>query len=489
MASEVKKCHVCQFQGQSVSQQLQHLRIHESDFNFRFVCPLPTCHFRYETFEGLNSHISFHNVSRERVVGANENLQCSNCERVLSCNQALCYHYLNDHLKNNESVMCPLASKCGTKRTFPQRKVLASHLSQYHPGWKEDYGVAEAATSTSIPIERSCPQHAGIQEQHMETEEQEYVDDDEENWMDVDEAGDQQQSDSSCTTIDDDYEGCYTSDEIVSLMAKFYAWMEGKLIIPLKSVQKISKRLSFISGVLHQRISSQLRHHLKKENLSDETVERVISSVLRDDPFYNVHHKNAPGVSLTSDHYRKSYYKRHFKYVGPTQRSLRKSPKDKSALLQYIPVGETLKVLLEDPSIQAAVDKSFSDLDNRDPNIIRNYTDGTVFQNRNVPKERIDLFIFQDAFRCAKRKSSRYKTLGVYMVIGNLKPHQRSKLKAKRLVMLIMEKAMTSTVDGVEKTFRKLVDDLKKLERTGIEYKGRLIAFRFQFLIGDNLGM
>jgi len=491
MATLVKKCQVCLFEGKSISQQLHHQRIHEGDSNFLYVCPLPTCHVRYGSYDALNRHISFHNVSRVEVVGLDGIIRCAaaNCDRVLSCNQAICYHYLNDHLKSGDAVRCPL--KCKSKRGFILRSSLASHLSVYHPGWRDDIDSSHPSVPPVVEVD---PGHGGEEEgrDNLEDPGQEFGMGEEENLHHVIESrnADQHSSDDSSSYMSDEHDGLggFTSKKIVSLIAKSYARMEGKLIISAKSVQKISKGIAVLSELVQDRQKSKMMYYLRKEGLTDESIERVVSGVLANDPFYHAHHKNTPGDSLTTDHLRKAYYHKHFNYVQPIERNLLRNPKDRSVMLYYVPVYETLKVMLEDPSIQAAVDESFSDLNNRDPNIIRKYTHGSVFLNRNAPKERIDIFIFQDSFRCAKRNSSRFKTSGVYMVLANLKPHQRSKLKAKRLVFLIMEKAMTSIDNGVERAFRKLVDDLKILEENGIEYKGKVIPFRLQFLIGDNLG-
>ena len=47
---------------------------------------------------------------------------------------------------------------------------------------------------------------------------------------------------------------------------------------------------------------------------------------------------------------------------------------------------------------------------------------------------------------------------------------------------------MNSIENGFNKTFGKLVSDLKNLIENGIMFKGELIPVRLQFLLGDNLG-
>lgn len=492
---DMKKCHVCNYDARSISDHLKHQRIHEDEFNFIYKCPFISCHFSYESFAGLSSHVSYHNINRREVRGGGEVKECVNCGSLVSCFQALCYHFLDHHLKSDapEPVKCPRVSVCGSGRTFSKRKDLASHLSQYHPGWREDYGEPGVALQAD---EEDTHDQATSDPEILEVDATQSTNhDSDEECDDGNESdnSDSNLSDTSCDSYEDiiDHGNNYTNEEIISMLAKFYAMAEGKLIIPTKSVQKICNKLTFISEILQDRLQSNLEYHLKKAGLPDETITNVTSKILSDDPLFNSHHITAPGVSLTTNARRKSFYRKHFKYVPSIERNLRKSPRDRSAVIQYVCPKKTLDVLLSDHTVQKAVDKSFSDADNNDPTIIRDYTDGSVFKKRNVPRKRIDLLVFQDAFKCVQSVGARnknFKTLGVYMTVGNLKPHQRSKLRAKRLLFLTLEKPLGSIRNGVEKAFKKLVKDLKELEISGIEYKGEVIPVRLQFLIGDHLG-
>ena len=81
--------------------------------------------------------------------------------------------------------------------------------------------------------------------------------------------------------------------------------------------------------------------------------------------------------------------------------------------------------MFQDPSIQEEIDRSFCNSEAEEPNVVRDYTDGTVFKKRDAPKKRIDLFIFQDGFNCANVIGSakkKYKIVGVYMTLGNIRP-------------------------------------------------------------------
>lgn len=306
----------------------------------------------------------------------------------------------------------------------------------------------------------------------------------------------------SCDDMDeesvsfDDGVGMGFSDDKVVLdyIAKFYAKLEGKLFVPASTVQKICNSLAFLSEVLHARLKGNLIRNLKKMNMSENEVDCFVQSILMDDVLYNSHHKTSLCESLSTTHLRTNYFKKHFQYVPATEINLsRRDPQNRSATVQYIDPKETLRVMLADPSVEKQIEKSFI-VDEADSDVIKNYTDGSVFKKRNLPPKRIDVIIHQDAFLGALNPlgsaKDKYKTLAVYMTIGNLRPHVRSRLRAKRLVMLVFENYTRDEflIDGLNKSFRKLEEDFCVLETNGILFKGEIIPFYVQFILGDHLG-
>lgn len=286
----------------------------------------------------------------------------------------------------------------------------------------------------------------------------------------------------------------YSNDMVLDYLAKFYAKLEGKLLVPAATVQKVCNSLTFLSEIAQVKLKENLKHNLKKAGLDEDQIEAIVESVLLDDVLYNAHHKTSLCESLSTEHLRKTYFKKHFMYVEPKEINLNsRDPHDRSAVVQYVSVKETLEVMLQDPSVQEQVDKSFVEVNNN-PNLIKNYTDGSVFKKRNVPQKRIDIFLFQDAFNGATNPigsaKNKYKTLGVYMTVGNLNPESRSRLAAKRLVELVYDRLTKeeNLKDGLTKCFKKLVKELQNLEKDGIEYKGEIIPVYVQFVLGDNLG-
>ena len=171
-----------------------------------------------------------------------------------------------------------------------------------------------------------------------------------------------------------------------------------------------------------------------------------------------------------------------------------------------MPVEESVCGMLKDLSIQKQVDESFQ-RPVSEPGRLSDYYDGEVMKKRNealAGEETIDLILFQDLFSVVSpigSAKSKYKILGTYLTLGNLKPWIRSKLNAMRLVMLFKEplinqmqtihEARTQISDltaGVRQCFGALLTDLQKLVKEGIMYKGRRVRVRLTHILGDNLG-
>ena len=403
---------------------------------------------------------------------------------------SLCTHFLSDHLKSGQQVSCPVPS-CSRADPFSSKNAFAVHLSLYHPGWRKD-------TSTNIQAAVGNVVH---QADEAEAIVEEGEADDLHDWEDI---GFDSDSDSQSDFDSDDedegfhtHQGCLFNEEDISVyIANFYAFLEGFKIIPSLTVDKVAEKLAFISEVIRDNLRDQLRKSLESEGASDDVISRIITSVLSSDPLYNLHHKNAAGDCLLSSHLRIEYYKKHFKYVEPEDINMKKNARDREETIQYVPPRKTLEVLLADKSVQKEMDLSF-ERDYSDAHIIGDYPTGSVFRNANNPKKRLDILGFMDAFTCVNplgsaKNDPKYKINGLYMTLGNFRPHLRSFLKAMSLVLLVADSILKGDTKDDDKrfrrAFRRLMADLKDLETNGIEYKGEIIPVRFQFLQGDNLG-
>ncbi|KAE8745823.1 hypothetical protein FOCC_FOCC007470 [Frankliniella occidentalis] len=296
----------------------------------------------------------------------------------------------------------------------------------------------------------------------------------------------------SCSTASSKAEedGVYGYDQIVENIAHFYAMLEGKYIVPSSTVNALASKLSFLTEIVQDKLRRDLTKSLTSVGLSADVITDVIRSVVSMDPLYNCHHKNAPGECFLTKALRQTYYKNHFKYQEPVQINLRRDQKNTEDTIQYVDIKESLRLMLEDPSVQKVVDRSFN-IPPSDGSVYANYTDGSVYRESGTPQKRIDILLYMDAYNCANPLGSaknKHKTNGMYMTLGNLDPYMRAFLKAMRLVMVLNEKALKKTDVRYRKCFEALLKDLKILERDGFLYKEERIDVRVQFFQGDHLG-
>ena len=135
-------------------------------------------------------------------------------------------------------------------------------------------------------------------------------------------------------------------------------------------------------------------------------------------------------------------------------------------------------------------------LDAEQENIYSDFPDGSVFKNIELFSQSpnsLKIILYQDAFEVSNplgAARTKHKILAVYYSLGNLYPHNRSKIDTIQLALLIKEKALKNF--GWDKVLSRLVQDLQDIEENGIDIegidegnvKGTVVA-----MLGDNLGI
>lgn len=473
-------CPYCNFKANTTGEHITHQKKHESLFNFRYVCPLQTCSFTFTSFASANAHVSHHSIPRNQVIGHILRIQCANCDKRLPNNKELCDHLRKAHLKLSQEVVCPLPD-CSRTKPFSTAPNFSNHLSLYHPGWKSDF-------STSVAADHPVREHSSPRpEDNLMDSEETGMDTGEANlneFMDVDSSDTSDSSHSNVVNV--------TADGLVMSFAQLYVYLEGDRLVPSTTVDLLAQRLSSISEAMQEQFRSELTKQLTSVVPSEDDISNIATAVLANDPLYNIHHKTAAGVYLGTKHVRRTFYKKHFKLIEATEVNLHKNPYDREALVYYIDIKETLKVLLEDPTVQKEIEESFERRRLPAGTVISDYTSGSVFLNGDNPVKAIDVFLFMDAFGCANplgsaKNEKKYKICGAYLTLGNFKPHLRAYLDSMRLVMLF-QNSLLQTPALYKRCFKRLIRDLKYLEQNGIDFQGEKIAFRLQFVQGDNLG-
>ncbi|XP_034252568.1 uncharacterized protein LOC117652043 [Thrips palmi] len=281
--------------------------------------------------------------------------------------------------------------------------------------------------------------------------------------------------------LDDEGENEFLLDDgdlsekvVLETMCQFFIKLEFELFLPATSVQYIASELGALQSQNSDIVEDRLRKKLKNCNVSN--IDDIVSYVLKENPISKVQE------NLKSDYLRKETYKKSFTFVKPIPKTSRKKS------FFYVPLKETVKALFSDKSTNFVLSPpKFSDVED----VLRDYTDGFVFQNNpffiNNPSA-LHFLLYQDAFEVvvpigpAKKK---YKMLAVYLLIGNIPVHLRSRVSSIQLVALCIENNFEHNA-----VYGPIVKDLQDLETKGVyisesvgTVKGGLVC-----VIGDNLG-
>ncbi|KAJ8677686.1 hypothetical protein QAD02_013473 [Eretmocerus hayati] len=186
---------------------------------------------------------------------------------------------------------------------------------------------------------------------------------------------------------------------------------------------------------------------------------------------------------------RNKYFDMNFDIIAP-QRIFICNPNGELTY-SYVPIFETLKVMLENKEIrQYCMDSNVNSnssgfFDIKDGNVVR---DNAFFQQ----KTQYFLAYFKTLSRSAIQLdlTKKHKMLGFYFTILKLPPHLRSKLKNIKSLLLCKETYQEDY--GWHEILRILIQDLKRLETEGITIdcgNGEFINSKGSIVVvfGDNL--
>ena len=171
----------------------------------------------------------------------------------------------------------------------------------------------------------------------------------------------------------------------------------------------------------------------------------------------------------------------------------------KADSVQYIPIFETLKILLSKEDIffyhieqQNTVTANFN-LSSDDT--LKSFQNSKAFyENRllNSNKKTVELILYHDDFNVVNplgNKTVKYKTSAFYFVLGKLPSKFRSKLSDINLILLASAQIVSRY--GYQKILQPALDDIKELETKGVDvtFEGLNHIFygTVSMIIADNL--
>lgn len=452
--AHILKCKFCTFSVRSVVNLVKH-HFHHRHISRRYHCGVADCKISFQTESSLRSHIiRFHNIgsitsrkpARAIVCDRNAHFVCTirHCQKGFVDRSEFLKH-LKFHIRLGVSTPCPV-SGCG--QSYKNVQSFTGHMSKYHRSKPTSSPPPSPPSIVAELFDNSSGGSDITSDMFIDNEE-------EEDLLSFDEED-------------------LSSDRFLETMCQFFMKLEFDLFLPATSVQYVATELVALQIENDKLVEKRLRRKLKDCNVGN--IDNIVSYVLSQNPFSNVQEK------LKTNYLRKETYKKCFTFVQPICLPTIKKR------FHYISLKDTVKGLFYDKSVNFELSPPrFA----AKPGLFQDYTDGWVFQNNpffiNNPLA-LHFILYQDSFEIvvpigpAKKK---YKLLAVYLLIGNIPVHLRSRVNSILLVALCIEKFFDH-----KSVYGPIVQDLKDLETLGVHVSDRIGTLKGSLvcIVGDNLG-
>ena len=431
---------------------VSHFKLVHSRMCVSIVCKLHGCVREFTTIAALKRHISLQHwkqkdsaVVRRQDVFVSQllDLRCLSvsCGRSKVSSVSDLKNHLVTHFKNGEKVACIFE---GCTYMTENRGSMRSHFSRSHP--VQDVSALKSDISNQNPVTVAFSQDldsGGLDNDQFS------------------EAADQ--STEYDISEEDDTEELDTDDVFTkSLAICFNTWMNISGI-PYSTVNDIVREIfsSYEKGAKVTRI--QVQKILVDEGISPIIINRAMEALDSNNPFEKAKEE------LMSEYKRKQYIEESFPYVKPV--SVRLSMKNEKAVCyQYVPIKQTLKLLLEDKTyIQQLENDPYSP----EENIIKDARDGDVMKTNEFfvkNPDAVPLLLFQDELELANPLGSakvKHKINCTYVTSLTVQSALRGRINSVQLVSLV--KSSTWKKYGNLKCNEKLIADLQELETIGIQ--------------------
>ena len=197
--------------------------------------------------------------------------------------------------------------------------------------------------------------------------------------------------------------------------------------------------------------------------------------------------------TLESEYNVNKYVETNFAYVEPVQYKLENLDRsdDKIEYMQYVPLLESLKMLLQNNDIFSAVLNSHQSKDNK----LRDFCDGSHFRQHplfSIDNQALQIILYYDDFGAVNPLGHRAKTYKIgafYFMIANLSPKDRSRLHTIHLTALCFSSAVKRC--GFDEVLKPLINDLITLSNEGVTVNRLDGTFNFKgalcVVVADNL--
>ena len=291
-----------------------------------------------------------------------------------------------------------------------------------------------------------------------------------------------------------DYEEVDDNQEADDCHLMAYADFINRLItykfIPVTSVKEIAAEFYCQSKRSNELKEKILRDSLKKIPLSVKQIEQIVEANSKD-PFTMAQEE------LASEFKRNKFMEDNFKFVKPKEIVLNKDEVKMGAskdCVHYVPIVETLKVLLEDSTFTNVVSMHENDIKDGDKEMLKDVKDGKVYKDSKFFKDNPDAFaimLYSDGVELTNPLSSgkgKHKIVQMFWTLCEVPKYHRSAIDKIQLALVFKEKLLKKYSPKV--IFGSLLTDLKTLETTGVEVfepVRRRVKAGMLLYSGDNL--
>lgn len=440
------RCVTCFIDFERHDQYLRHQTVHLGNYRHNsFYCGYNGCkkilsnihHFRFHLKNHHILQLSSHIDDNDDNIKKNENgeFKCTNknCQNFFSAENELISH-LKSHLLKSELIVCPFG-KCTC--VFQNQIAFKNHRSRLHS-------------------KKNNKKQLELEETYREDE----VFD--QNGIDV-------------------YESVFK----VNLL-DFYTRLETEFKVPIKVIDLISSTIDSLHRQQHNIVTSKVYHHLIEAGIDSEPSRELVQLI----NCYQILSRH--NGELKTNYLRRKLQTSSKLYVAPVKVALetvKVNRKDVTTkYFYYVPIQKTLQAIFSSKHMTSVIRDC--DKYQEEEDVISDYCSGLAYKSNNFfknHKDSLEFLLFQDAFQTVNPLGSartKYKTIAVYMCLGNLPPYLRTHIDNVLLVALINEKWFDH-----EKVVGRIVQDFKDLESKGIELRpGEMTKGGIVHMCGDNLG-
>ena len=477
-----------------------------------YKCSIPGCNYCSVNYKCLIKHIkALHGTTKQHIV-----CQRGGCTRVLSSLQMLMLHIRTSHqpgkqssvrLKQNQlteemsSLRCRLSS-CSHQK-FKTVRDLKIHLTSVHTDKMQAvecifYDCSFSADRTGTLRSHFSRKHPIQQVHNLKSDVVQVVDPVDDDFVQVlDQVENESTGSEVCVDLDtsetldnDEEEIANEVDSQVlftrALCIQFNNWSNVQNIAH-STVNLIVEEVfnSYQRGV--EVTKAKISRLMEGEGMTEERITKILEEIDISDPFAEARR------ALEKESNRKKYLMQEFDHAAPV--SVRLNTEDMSEppeTMQYIPLKQSLKILLEDESFlsQKAADPYFHEED-----IVKDCRDGLAFRQNdffNKNPSAVPVVLFQDELEVANplgAGKSKHKIQCTYFTTLEIVPALRAKVKSIQLCSLVLSRYWKK--HGNNKCNRNLIDDLKSLETEGLQVENpvkKVVKAGLAMIVGDNLG-